>query len=139
MENYVIERARKKLPYPVYLVQSNTDGTVLIGTNVTIEIQKYDGTEKINISWLDPHHQRSMTASEIFVDGDIFFFTRTIAPDTTQSVARHTERHHNTSVAHHYKFTPLDLDTYNQAVRPLLLNAPHFDDTKEMLKYFLYE
>ena len=109
----------KKLPASVYYVESNEDGTVLVGMKVTI---RRISNNHFVVSWWDPTHERCMSASEINCEGDSFSFKR-ISEEGGQT----------------YYFRPMTLEIYNTRVKDRLLGKREFDNEEEMIKAFLEE
>lgn len=109
----------KKLPASVYYVESNEDGTVLVGMKVTI---RRISNNHFVVSWWDPTHERCMSASEINCEGDSFSFKR-ISEEGGQT----------------YYFRPMTLEIYNTRVKNRLLGKREFDNEEEMIKAFLEE
>ena len=109
----------KQLPASVYYVESNEDGTVLVGMKVTI---RRISNNYFVVSWWDPTHERCMSASEINYEGDNFSFKR-ISEEGGQT----------------YYFSPMTLEIYNTRVKDRLLGKREFDNEEEMIKAFLEE
>ena len=109
----------KQLPASVYYVESNEDGTVLVGMKVTI---RRISNNYFVVSWWDPTHERCMSASEINYEGDSFSFKR-ISEEGGQT----------------YYFSPMTLEIYNTRVKDRLLGKREFDNEEEMIKAFLEE
>ena len=109
----------KKLPASVYYVESNEDGTVLVGMKVTI---RRISNNHFVVSWWDPTHERCMSAGEINYEGDKFSFKR-ISEEGGQT----------------YYFSPMTLEIYNTRVKNRLLGKREFDNEEEMIKAFLEE
>jgi hypothetical protein len=109
----------KKLPASVYYVESNEDGTVLVGMKVTI---RRISNNYFVVSWWDPTHERCMSADEINYEGDNFSFKR-ISEEGGQT----------------YYFSPMTLEIYNTRVKDRLLGKREFDNEEEMIKAFLEE
>ena len=109
----------KKLPASVYYVESNEDGTVLVGMKDTI---RRISNNYFVVSWWDPTHERCMSAGEINYEGDNFSFKR-ISEEGGQT----------------YYFRPMTLEIYNTRVKNRLLGKREFDNEEEMIKAFLEE
>ena len=109
----------KKLPASVYYVESNEDGTVLVGMKVTI---RRISNNHFVVSWWDPTHERCRSAGEINYEGDSFSFKR-ISEEGGQT----------------YYFSPMTLEIYNTRVKNRLLGKREFDNEEEMIKAFLEE
>ena len=106
---------RMALPEPVYYVFSPQDGTVLVGIDVVVHM----GNNRYVVSWWDPSHERSMTASKITCDSDYFAFKRV-----------------DSEGGQIYFFIPMDLDIYNNRVKRFLISGRAFDNIEEMIKAF---
>lgn len=109
----------KKLPAPVYYVESNEDSSVLVGMKVTI---RQISNNHFVVSWWDPTHERCMSASEINCEGDSFSFKR-ISEEGGQT----------------YYSRPMTLEIYNTRVKNRLFGKREFDNEEEMIKAFLEE
>ncbi len=108
---------REQLPEPVYYIESSDDNTVLVGINPAIE-KHDDGTA--TITWHDTTRERAMTADEIRQEEDYFAFKR-IDDEGGQF----------------YKFTPMDLDIYNDVVKRELHSTREFSSKEELIRAFL--
>ena len=118
-DEWVVGQSRL-LPREVYYVETD-DIASLVGINVRIEVcfDILGKNKKWIVEWWDPSHERRMLANEIEYDNGVFSFTR----DQSEG-------------GWHYRFSVMELDTYNEIVRKTLLSAPLFSDVEEMNRAF---
>lgn len=107
---------REILPEPVYYIESSDDNTVLVGMDVTAESNP-DGTT--TVTWYDTTRERVMTADETRNEDGYFAFKR-IDEEGGQF----------------YKFTPMNLDTYNEKVKSELIGGKDFDSKEALTEAF---
>lgn len=110
------ENTREMLPEPVYYIESSDDDTVLVGIDVAVE-SKADGTAVV--TWFDTTRERAMTAEETKREDDYFAFKRSEAEG-----------------GQFYKFTPMDLDVYNDKVKNELISGQDFDNKDDLIQAF---
>jgi len=110
---------RKKLPFPVYYIESPNDSTVLIGLDVTVEIRHLNTNTIIFISWYDTSHERIMQATEIAQNGENFAFKRADSGNGSD-----------------YYLYPMSLEIYNQRVKQHLSTNEDFTNEKELIEAF---
>ena len=108
---------QENLPMPVYYVESSDDDSVLVGINVAI---KHNDDDTAVVSWFDTAHERAMVADEIRQGDDYFAFKRS-----------------DSEGGQMYKFTPMNLDIYNEKVKSELIAGKEFSSDEEMIQAFL--
>ena len=119
-DEWVVDQSRL-LPREVYYVETdnNTAGLVGIDVRITVYFDNLGKNKKWLVEWWDPSHERLMLANEIEYDKGVFSFTR----DQSEGGG-------------HYRFSVMELDTYNEIVRKTLLSAPLLSDVEEMNRAF---
>lgn len=109
----------RKLPKAIYYVESDDDYTVLVGINIVIKRYKMGRKTFFIIRWYDTSHDRIMLASRIEYINNAFIFKRI--------------KKEGGGI---YRFTPMDVDTYNERVRPYLFAAPRISSIEELEDIF---
>ena len=119
-DEWVVGQSRL-LPREVYYVETdnNTAGSVGINVRITVCFVNLGKNKKWMVEWWDPNHEHRMLANEIKYDNGVFLFTR----DQSEGGG-------------HYRFSVMELDTYNEIVRKTLLSAPLLSDVEEMNRAF---
>lgn len=119
-DEWVVGQSRL-LPREVYYVETdnNTAGSVGINVRITVCFDNLGKNKKWMVEWWDPNHEHRMLANEIKYDNGVFLFTR----DQSEGGG-------------HYRFSVMELDTYNEIVRKTLLSAPLLSDVEEMNRAF---
>ena len=113
-------RSRKRLPEPVYYVESPDDETVLVAMDVIVEHRKSTKQDKTIITWYDTTHERVMEASETTWKDGCFSFKRSDSP-----------------VEWVYHFTPMNLEIYYERVKHRLADGSDFTNNEDLMKAFL--
>ena len=108
-----------ELPRKVYYVESSDDNTVLVGMDITLEKESFQGNDIVLVSWFDTVRDRMMKAADIKLEGDVFSFRR-LEKDGGGV----------------YYFTPMTLQIYNDKVKKRLLAGGEFTSEEEMEKAF---
>ena len=111
---------RKKLPKPVYYIESPSDNTVLVGVDVSITDYEVDGDSYSIVKWRDTVRERIMYAAEIKQQGDFLTFRR-----------------EDREGGGHYYFMPMNLEVYNSKVRQRLVNGLDFENEDDLINAFL--
>ena len=121
-DNGVVEKtiSRKRLPEPVYYVESPDDRTVLVAMDVIVEHQKSTKHDKTIITWYDTTHERVMEASETTWKDGCFSFKRGDCPGDWV-----------------YHFIPMNLEIYYEKVKHRLLAGSDFTSKEDLIKAFL--
>lgn len=112
--------SRKKLPEPVYYVESADDRTVLVAMDVIVEHQKSTKHDKTTITWYDTSHERVMEASETTWENGCFSFKRGDCPGDWV-----------------YHFIPMNLEIYYEKVKQRLFAGSDFTNNEDLIKAFL--
>ena len=118
--NVQITITKKKLPSPVYYIESLNDDTVLIGLEVTLEIRQLGAKKATFISWYDTSHERIMEAAKIVRSRNNFAFKRT-----------------ESEGGGNYYLFPMTLKIYNEKVRHHLPVNKNFANEQELVAAFL--
>lgn len=112
--------SRKKLPEPVYYVESPDDRTVLVAMDVIVEHEKTAQQDKTTIIWHDTTHERVMEASEMTWKDGCLSFKRSDSPGDWV-----------------YHFTPMNLEIYYEKVKHRLAAGSDFTSNEDLIKAFL--
>ena len=110
----------EKLPGAVYLVECETDETVLVAMQLEVVRRFSEGEEFISVKWFDSVHERVMRAKMVWRVGECLAFER-LADDGGGK----------------YYFTPLTLEKYYSEVKDSLVSGEDFTSEAEMIEAFL--
>lgn len=110
----------EKLPGAVYLVECETDETVLVAMQLEVVRRFSEGEEFISVKWFDTVRERVMRAKLIWRVGECLAFER--LPDDGGGK---------------YYFTPLTLEKYYSEVKDSLVSGEDFTSEAEMIEAFL--
>lgn len=110
----------EKLPGAVYLVECETDETVLLAMQVEVVRRFSEGEEFISVKWFDTVRERVMRAKMVWRVGEYLAFERL-----------------ESDVGGKYYFTPLTLEKYYSDVKDLLVSGEDFTSEAEMIEAFL--
>ena len=110
----------EKLPGAVYLVECETDETVLVAMRLEVVRRFSEGEEFISVKWFDTVRERVMRAKSIWRVGECLAFERL-----------------GTDGGGKYYFTPLTLEKYNSEVKDSLISGEDFTSEAEMIEAFL--
>ena len=110
----------EKLPAAVYLVECETDETVLVAMQLEVVRRFSEGEEFISVKWFDTVRERVMRAKLVWRVGECLAFERL-----------------ETDGGGKYYFTPLTLEKYNSEVKDSLISGEDFTSEAEMIEAFL--
>lgn len=110
----------EKLPGAVYLVECETDETVLMAMQLEVVRRFSEGKEFISVKWFDTVRERVMRAKLVWRVGECLAFERLGADGGGK-----------------YYFTPLTLEKYYSEVKDLLVSGEDFMSEAEMIEAFL--
>ena len=110
----------EKLPAAVYLVECETDGTVLVAMRLEGVRRCAEGEECLSVKWFETVRERVMRAKLIWRVGECLAFER-LADDGGGK----------------YYFTPLTLEKYYSEVKDSLVSGEDFTSEAEMIEAFL--
>ena len=110
----------EKLPAAVYLVECETDETVLVAMQLEVVRRFSEGEEFISVKWFDTVRERAMRAKMVWRVGECLAFER-LESDGSRK----------------YYFTPLTLEKYYSEVKDLLVSGKDFKSESEMIEAFL--
>lgn len=110
----------EKLPGAVYLVECETDETVLVAMQLEVVRRFSEGKEFISVKWFDTVCERVMRAKLVWRVGEYLAFER-LADDGGGK----------------YYFTPLTLEKYYSEVKDSLVSGEDFMNESEMIEAFL--
>lgn len=110
----------EKLPGAVYLVECETDETVLVAMRLEVVRRFSEGEEFISVKWFDTVRERVMRAKLVWRVGEYLAFER-LADDGGGK----------------YYFTPLTLEKYYSEVKDSLVSGEDFMNESEMIEEFL--
>lgn len=110
----------EKLPGAVYLVECETDETVLLAMQVEVVRRFSEGEEFISVKWFDTVRERVMRAKMVWRVGEYLAFERLESDGGGK-----------------YYFTPLTLEKYYSDVKDLLVSGEDFTSEAEMIEAFL--
>ena len=110
----------EKLPGAVYLVECETDETVLVAMRLEVVRRFSEGEEFISVKWFDTVRERVMRAKMVWRVGECLAFERL----TDNGGGK-------------YYFTPLTLEKYYSEVKDLLVSGEDFRSEAEMIEAFL--
>lgn len=110
----------RKLPKPVYFIESPYDDTVLVGIDATItDIILNENLISI-LNWYDTIRQRNFLISQIIHENDRFIFKRS-----------------GQEGGGVYCFTPMNLKTYHEKIKQHLSEQTDFADEADLITAFL--
>ena len=110
----------EKLPGAVYLVECETNETVLVAMRLA-EVRRFsEGEEFISVKWFDTVRERVMRAKMVWRVGEYLAFERLESDGGGK-----------------YYFTPLTLEKYYSDVKDLLVSGEDFTSEAEMIEAFL--
>lgn len=110
----------EKLPGAVYLVECETDETVLVAMQLEAVRRFSEGEEFISVKWFDTVRERVMRAKLVWRVGECLAFERL-----------------ETDGGGKYYFTPLTLEKYYSEVKDSLVSGEDFKSESEMIEAFL--
>lgn len=110
----------EKLPGAVYLVECETDETVLVAMRLEVVRRFSEEEEFISVKWFDTVRERVMRAKLVWRVGECLAFER-LADDGGGK----------------YYFTPLTLEKYYSKVKDSLVSGEDFMNESEMIEAFL--
>lgn len=110
----------EKLPGAVYLVECETDETVLVAMRLEVVRRFSEGEEFISVKWFDTVRERAMRAKLVWRVGECLAFERLEADGGGK-----------------YYFTPLTLEKYYSEVKDSLVSGEDFMNESEMIEEFL--
>ena len=110
----------EKLPGVVYLVECETDETVLVAMQLEVVRRFSEGEEFISVKWFDSVRERVMRAKMVWRVGECLAFEKL-----------------ESDVGGKYYFTPLTLEKYNSEVKDSLVSGEDFKSESEMIEAFL--
>ena len=110
----------EKLLGAVYLVECETDETVLVAMRLEVVRRFSEGEEFISVKWFDTVRERVMRAKLIWRVGECLAFERL-----------------ETDGGGKYYFTPLTLEKYYSEVKDSLVSGEDFMNESEMIEEFL--
>lgn len=110
----------EKLPAAVYLVECETDETVLVAMQLEVVRRFSEGKEFISVKWFDAVRERVMRAKLVWRVGECLAFERLEADGGGK-----------------YYFTPLTLEKYYSEVKDSLVSGEYFTSEAEMIEAFL--
>lgn len=110
----------EKLPGAVYLVECETDETVLVAMQLEVVRRFSEGEEFISVKWFDTVRERVMRAKMVWRVGEYLAFERLESDGGGK-----------------YYFTPLTLEKYYSDVKDLLISGEDFTSEAEMIEAFL--
>ena len=110
----------EKLPGEVYLVECETDETVLVAMQLEVVRRFSEGEEFISVKWFDTVRERAMRAKMVWRVGECLAFERLESDGGGK-----------------YYFTPLTLEKYYSEVKDLLVSGKDFKSESEMIEAFL--
>lgn len=110
----------EKFPGAVYLVECETDETVLVAMQLEVVRRFSEGEEFISVKWFDSVHERVMRAKMVWRVGECLAFERL-----------------ESNVGGKYYFTPLTLEKYYSEVKDSLVSGEDFTSEAEMVEAFL--
>lgn len=110
----------EKLPGAVYLVECETDETVLLAMQLEVVRRFSEGEEFISVKWFDTVRERVMRAKMVWRVGEYLAFERLESDGGGK-----------------YYFTPLTLEKYYSDVKDLLISGEDFTSEAEMIEAFL--
>lgn len=110
----------EKLPGAVYLVECETDETVLVAMQLEVVRRFSEGEEFISVKWFDSVHERVMRAKMVWRVGECLAFERL-----------------ESNGGGKYYFTPLTLEKYYSEVKDSLVLGEDFTSEAEMIEAFL--
>lgn len=110
----------EKLPRAVYLVECETDETVLVAMRLEVVRRFSEGEEFISVKWFDSVHERVMRAKMVWRVGECLAFERL-----------------ESNGGGKYYFTPLTLEKYYSEVKDSLVSGEDFTSEAEMIEAFL--
>ena len=110
----------EKLPGAVYLVECETDETVLVAMQLEVVRRFSEGKEFISVKWFDTVRERVMRAKLVWRVGECLAFERLEADGGGK-----------------YYFTPLTLEKYYSEVKDSLVSGEDFMNESEMIEAFL--
>lgn len=110
----------EKLPGAVYLVECETDETVLVAMRLEVVRRFSEGEEFILVKWFDTVRERVMRAKLVWRVGECLAFERL-----------------ETDGGGKYYFTPLTLEKYYSEVKDSLVLGEDFTSEAEMIEAFL--
>ncbi len=110
----------EKLPSAVYLVECETDETVLVAMRLEVVRRFSEREEFISVKWFDTVHERVMRAKLVWRVGECLAFERLESDGSGK-----------------YYFTPLTLEKYNSEVKDSLVSGEDFMNESEMIEAFL--
>lgn len=110
----------EKLPGAVYLVECETDETVLVAMQLEVVRRFSEGEEFISVKWFDTVRERVMRAKLVWRVGECLAFERL-----------------ETDGGGKYYFTPLTLEKYYSEVKDSLVSGEDFMNESEMIEEFL--
>lgn len=110
----------RKLPKPVYFIESPYDDTVLVGIDATItDIILNENLISI-LNWYDTIRQRNFLISQIIHENDRFIFKRS-----------------DQEGGDVYCFTPMNLKIYHEKIKQHLSEQTDFADEADLITAFL--
>ena len=110
----------EELPAAVYLVECETDETVLVAMRLEVVRRFSEGEEFTSVKWFDTVRERVMRAKLIWRVGECLAFERLEADGGGK-----------------YYFTPLTLEKYYSKVKDSLVSGEDFTSEAEMIEAFL--
>ena len=110
----------EKLPGAVYLVECETDETVLVAMQLEVVWRFSEGKEFISVKWFDTVRERVMRAKMVWRVGEYLAFERLESDGGGK-----------------YYFTPLTLEKYYSEVKDSLVLGEDFTSEAEMIEAFL--
>lgn len=110
----------EKLPGAVYLVECETDETVLLAMQVEVVRRFSEGEEFISVKWFDTVRERVMRAKMVWRVGEYLAFERLESDGGGK-----------------YYFTPLTLEKYYSEVKDSLVSGEDFTSKAKMIEAFL--
>lgn len=109
----------EKLPGAVYLVECETDETVLVAMQLEVVRRFFEGEEFISVKWFDTVRDRVMRAKMVWRVGECLAFERLESDGGGK-----------------YYFTLLTLEKYNSEVKDSLVSGEDFTSEAEMIEAF---
>ena len=110
----------EELPGAVYLVECETDETVLVAMRLEVVRRFSEGEEFISVKWFDTVRERVMRAKMVWRVGEYLAFERLESDGGGK-----------------YYFTPLTLEKYYSEVKDSLVLGEDFTSEAEMIEAFL--
>lgn len=110
----------EKLPGAIYLVECETDETVLVAMQLEVVRRFSEVEEFISVKWFDTVRERVMRAKMVWRVGEYLAFERLESDGGGK-----------------YYFTPLTLEKYYSEVKDSLVLGEDFTSEAEMIEAFL--